>query len=836
MNKFEFETIQVGEDKKKLWKPVVATALTAGLLLNAVGPTVATAQDLLEKEQEFIVVYKNNSGKLATMNNSEDIEHEFDSIKAMTVSAKPHQMEILDNNPNIAYIEENIKVSIKHDFKVVSAHNLNEKEVSGQSTSTIPAEESQWDIKAMNLSEAFNKGVTGKGVKVAVIDTGISAHKELDIKGGVSTVSYTKSYADDNGHGTHVAGTIGAKRDGAGLVGVAPDSEIFAIKSLDAQGNGYLSDIVAGVDWAIQNKMDVINMSLGTSADSRAMRDIVQKASNSGIIVVGANGNDGVGTPVNYPAKYDSVIAVSSIDSALKISSFSSTGPETEFTAPGSQVVSTYLNGGYAISSGTSMASPHVAGFVALMKQMHPDKSASEIRKELQNYAVDLGDVGRDNFYGYGMLKFKAPAEPELPPVEPELPPTEPELPPTEPETPPTEPEAPPTEPVEPPTEPVEPPKEPEKDTTPPAEVANLKVASLSHNSAELKFTNPKDEDFAKANVYLNGKLVGSTTDGTFKLNNLTALTTYDVKVTTVDKEGNESIGSSLLFKTNEAPDVTPPGEVTSFKVTNATTSSLTVQFAKPTDSDFARVDLYLNDELVGSTTSTSYSFIALDADTTYKITAKTVDKKGNASNGVSLTAKTAPDKDVTPPGEVTGAKASNITATTADLYWTNPKDADLSHVNLYVNGQKIAEVSKNVTNVKLSGLTQNASYTVTLKTVDTNGNESKGTNISIKTPKDTTPPANVTSLKATNIANNSATITWTNPKDADFARNNIYVNGQLVGTVGKDTNGVNLSGLISATNYTVVVKSVDLAGNESKGSTVKFKTSGTWFNKLFGN
>ncbi|MCM3745594.1 S8 family serine peptidase [Sporosarcina luteola] len=484
---------------------IIATALTLGFAMNMLVP-FASAEELIDTEKEYVVVYKNNSGKDAVIRGSKKVKTQFKSINAVAVKASPNAMKALEKNPNIASVEENIKFSLVNNKNAVQVLNKVEAKSTG---TTIPAEESQWDIQAMKVSNAWNEGLTGKGVKVAVVDSGVANHPDLLIKGGVSTVDYTTSFNDDNGHGTHVAGSIGAKRDGRGLVGVAPDADLYAVKVMDQDGSGYLIDILEGLDWSIVNKMDVVNMSLGTSADSKAFHDMVAKAQINGIVLIAANGNDGVGTPVNFPAKYNEVIAVSAVDQSLQIGSFSSTGVETEFSSPGVAIVSTYLNGSYARLDGTSMASPHVAGFVALLKQKNPTMTNAQLRAELQKYATDLGDAGRDSLFGYGFLTYESVKAPTVPPA-------------------------------------------PVVDTTAPAVVNNVKLTATTYTSASFSWTNPTDADFAKTNIYLNGRLLGSVDKGTQAVNvtGLTRNTSYTVMFKTVDITGNESAGVSLKFTT----------------------------------------------------------------------------------------------------------------------------------------------------------------------------------------------------------------------------------------------------------------------------------------------
>ncbi len=226
-----------------------------------------------------------------------------------------------------------------------------------------------WGVMRVHAPAAWDV-TEGAGVKVAVIDTGIDlTHPDLlgKVDGGYSAITKTESpedYQDDNGHGTHVSGTIAALRDGKGVVGVAPKARLYAVKVLDADGSGNLSDVIDGIIWAAKNGMQVANMSLGAPVDSPAMHRAVQYATGMGMIIVAAAGNSG--GSVGFPGAYPEVITVSASDSQDHIASFSSRGPQVKFIAPGVDVVSDKLGGGFVSYSGTSMATPHVTGLAAL--------------------------------------------------------------------------------------------------------------------------------------------------------------------------------------------------------------------------------------------------------------------------------------------------------------------------------------------------------------------------------------------------------------------------------------------------------------------------------------
>ncbi len=229
--------------------------------------------------------------------------------------------------------------------------------------------EETWGVNRVHAPAAWPI-TEGKGVKVAIIDTGIdTSHPDLSgsVDGGYSAITKTENpmdYQDDNGHGSHVAGTVAGKRDGKGVVGVAPKARLYAVKVLDADGSGNLSDVIDGIVWAAKNKMDVANMSLGAPVDSEAMKRAVRFARGSGVVIVAAAGNSG--GSVGFPGAYEDTIAVAASDSADNLAGFSSRGPEVDFIAPGVDILSAKMGGGFISYSGTSMAAPHVAGLAAL--------------------------------------------------------------------------------------------------------------------------------------------------------------------------------------------------------------------------------------------------------------------------------------------------------------------------------------------------------------------------------------------------------------------------------------------------------------------------------------
>jgi subtilisin len=288
-----------------------------------------------------------------------------------------------------------------------------------------------WGIDRIDADLAW--GTTeGLNIQVAILDTGIDRdHPDLqdNILAGISFLYYSYpwmwnsgAYDDDHGHGTWCAGIVGAIENDVGVKGVAPVVDIVAVKVLDSSGSGQVSDIVAGIEWCIDNCIDVISMSFGSTSYSSTLNNACNEAYQNGIVLVSAAGNEGDGNPstndVTYPAKFSTVIAVSAIDESDAIASFSSDGSEVELSAPGVNIESTGLNGGYETHSGTSGACPHVAGTVALLISLDVtlpqfdgyDTNGDglwepiEVRNRLRDTADDLGTSGHDVFYGYGLV------------------------------------------------------------------------------------------------------------------------------------------------------------------------------------------------------------------------------------------------------------------------------------------------------------------------------------------------------------------------------------------------------------------------------------------------
>lgn len=315
-----------------------------------------------------------------------DVKYRYWIVPAIAATLPEPAIQALQANPSVVRIEPDIE------FYAVG-------------------EVCPWGVGRIGAPTVHDKYITGSGVKVAVIDSGIDVnHEDLVVAGGVRF--YTrgqrsfsdKDYTDVDGHGTHVAGTIAALSNDVGVIGVAPGASLYAVKVMENNRGNY-SDIVKGLEWCVENEIDIANLSLGSSGDPGTT---VENAFNNayyvgGLLIVAAAGNTSGGAVI-YPAKYGSVIAVSATMQSDDLASFSSVGPEVELAAPGMGILSTIPNNAYASWSGTSMASPHVAGAAALILAAS-GASNTVVRDYLTSTAEDLGGKDRDSYFGYGLVR-----------------------------------------------------------------------------------------------------------------------------------------------------------------------------------------------------------------------------------------------------------------------------------------------------------------------------------------------------------------------------------------------------------------------------------------------
>jgi thermitase len=332
----------------------------------------------------------------------------------ITVSRDPAALaRALERSGAVAYAEPNFVLHTQatpNDSLYSTEYGLNNTgQTGGAPDADIDAPEG-WDLAGLSAFPA-----TG-GAKVGIVDTGIDkTHPDLAGKAVGCATSYNSGLTivngvchDDNGHGSHVSGTISANtNNGQGVAGVAFNSPIVMCKALaTAAGTGLTSDIANCINWTAKQGVKVISMSLG-GGDNATLKTAVQNAYNggNGVLIVAAAGNDGDAT-LNYPAAYADVVSVAATDNRDHRASFSNANADVEVAGPGVDVESTYTGGLYMQLSGTSMATPHVAGVAAVIADLNPTASAATLRSKLDAAVDDLGPAGRDTSFGFGRVNL----------------------------------------------------------------------------------------------------------------------------------------------------------------------------------------------------------------------------------------------------------------------------------------------------------------------------------------------------------------------------------------------------------------------------------------------
>ncbi|WP_336343348.1 S8 family serine peptidase [Halalkalicoccus ordinarius] len=367
----------------------VLTKITAAIGLSSLGAGRAVAQEVNE--------YNVGTASPAAEQAASDVANEVSQVlnwdgdeKTITGVYSQEAIDNLDNRPDVRYTE------INGTYQAIS-------------------ETRPWGIDRVDADVAHSNDETGGddtdgegGAHVSIIDSGVDyGHGDLTTNyiDGKDFVNDDGDAMDDNGHGTHVAGTGDAEDNDQGVIGVCTAAHLHAAKVLNSDGYGSWSNIAAGIKWTADQGHDVGNLSLGGTSGSRTVRDACQYAYDNGVLLVAAAGNEGPSpNSVLYPAVYEEVIAVSATDRSDDIARFSSTGPEIELAAPGVNVLSTTLGGGTGEKSGTSMASPHVAG--AGGQLMDNGYTNREARTKLRDTAEDIGLSSTEQ--GHGLVNVAA--------------------------------------------------------------------------------------------------------------------------------------------------------------------------------------------------------------------------------------------------------------------------------------------------------------------------------------------------------------------------------------------------------------------------------------------
>lgn len=273
-----------------------------------------------------------------------------------------------------------------------------------------------WPILTFDVKKHWRFSM-GEDIKIAVLDTGCDSNHE-DIKSnildGKNILSNNDNFMDDNGHGTHVAGTTAASHNSLGVVGVAPKSQIVPVKVLGGDGSGSNIDVAKGIVWAVDRGVDIITMSLGSPYPSKPLEDAISYAKQKKTLIVCAAGNAGNDQDIMYPAKYPYTISIGAISKDLTLSKFSCTGSSLDFVAPGEDIPSCIPGNQYALMSGTSMANPYAVGCIAILmgylKKQSKDYRLTrekflEILSKYTKHLIQKEYAGIREKEGYGIIQ-----------------------------------------------------------------------------------------------------------------------------------------------------------------------------------------------------------------------------------------------------------------------------------------------------------------------------------------------------------------------------------------------------------------------------------------------
>ncbi|MBS3119425.1 S8 family peptidase [Candidatus Woesearchaeota archaeon] len=258
-----------------------------------------------------------------------------------------------------------------------------------------------WNLEDIGVRQAHEYS-RGAGARVGIIDSGCDySHEEIGhafgkLK-GFDFLNNSQEPRDLNGHGTHVAGTVAGSS-----VGVAPEAQVYALRVLDENGSGSEADVMAAIEWALEYRLDAVNMSLGSRFATKAFERLCKHAADAGLLLIAAAGNEGFGP--SYPASFDKVISVAAVDQENRHARFSNIYRTTDISAPGVGIKSCYPGNEYAALSGTSMAAPHVTGSLALVAARAGSNAAELLEQTAQALSTELPYDPRDVF-GAGLVR-----------------------------------------------------------------------------------------------------------------------------------------------------------------------------------------------------------------------------------------------------------------------------------------------------------------------------------------------------------------------------------------------------------------------------------------------
>ncbi len=360
-------------------------------------------------EQDYIVrtkseaplnkIKRNYSESDNINDNKQDLLEENNMISLELSESEAAELSVDDN---IEFIEEDaiVEGSAQKNKVILNEKKPHKKQ---KKVNKKNSSDHEWNVQMIN-ADKIKKNKLKKKIKIALLDSGVDAGNDISLAYSISLVpgeeEMTKIFMDGSGHGSSVAGLIAAQDNGEGITGINPNAEIYSIRVLDDANQAPLSRVIEGIYLAIEQKVNIINMSFGLNTYSEALEEAVEAAAEKGILVVAAAGNTG-DKGVQYPAAYEEVLAVGSVDKQGEVTENSAKGEEIEIVAPGELVRTTGFLGTEMVSSGTSLAAPQVAAVASLIWERDPGVSADFVRDLLKESANLYGEA---ESYGSGLV------------------------------------------------------------------------------------------------------------------------------------------------------------------------------------------------------------------------------------------------------------------------------------------------------------------------------------------------------------------------------------------------------------------------------------------------
>ena len=385
----------------KIIKSTISAVLISVLLAGTISITNGGAADNTNAKEDSYLVLTDDPQALETVR---DMTDDYDYVMSQKGSEKTvSAVELtgaeaaeLRETEGVLSVEKDITLSGSKTSKH-SKQNKNSKQEEFDVSDFLFQEVDSDDINQWYLDAVGTDSVEdGEKVKIELLDSGVNLSQDIKVKSRVNLIpdsDFNPMYEDFSGHGTSMASVITSKDNGKNVMGINPNADLYSVRVLDDNIQAPLSRIVEGIRWGIDNDMDIINMSFGTSVNSAVLKAVIEEADRAGILLISATGNQSK-KGVQYPAAYPQVLAVGSMDENSKISDFTSVGKEMDVVAPGEKIETNGIFGTIQTAEGTSIATAEVSAAASKLLEKGKTKSPDFIKKLIKASAQRITDNG----------------------------------------------------------------------------------------------------------------------------------------------------------------------------------------------------------------------------------------------------------------------------------------------------------------------------------------------------------------------------------------------------------------------------------------------------------